>query len=237
MRSTHADYFNHDDDAPGYDIDVANETHPIRHRYRSVLSWAGERVSERAAACAAARVGETGRPPSPHLLDLGCGTGDTILALPREAVDWSITAVDVSRRMIEKAQEKLPERNIAWIIDDVLHFVDSFCLDTVDGIVSTYVLHHLNPDERRRFFTILREKVRPGVPVAIGDIMFEDDSDRSRIIDLYEGDHPDLADDFEDEYFWNVSESRRMLLESGWKADWRRFSDLSWGVVLVGSRT
>lgn len=42
MRSSHADYFNHDEDAADYDKDVRNERDPIRRGYEEVLSWVTE---------------------------------------------------------------------------------------------------------------------------------------------------------------------------------------------------
>lgn len=42
MKSRHAEYFNHDGDAPGYDRDVTNEDDPIRTGYNAVLDWVAE---------------------------------------------------------------------------------------------------------------------------------------------------------------------------------------------------
>lgn len=39
MRSAHADMFNHDPEAAGYDQDVRNEADPIRAAYQDVLNW------------------------------------------------------------------------------------------------------------------------------------------------------------------------------------------------------
>lgn len=44
MRSQYADYYNHDEDAPLYDQDVADETHPIRAGYTAALAWVIESV-------------------------------------------------------------------------------------------------------------------------------------------------------------------------------------------------
>ena len=39
MRSTHADLFNHDDDAAGYDVEVGDESDPLRAGYGALLDW------------------------------------------------------------------------------------------------------------------------------------------------------------------------------------------------------
>ncbi len=45
MRSHHADTFNHDEWAAGYDADVADETNPIRAGYQATLEWVVERAA------------------------------------------------------------------------------------------------------------------------------------------------------------------------------------------------
>ena len=89
MRSRHADYFNHDEDAPGYDADVADESSPIRAGYAAVLGW----VIERAGIGAGSRV-----------LDLGAGTGNLS---GRIAACGELVCVDVSGKMSALAAPKL----------------------------------------------------------------------------------------------------------------------------------
>ncbi|MBN2353799.1 MAG: class I SAM-dependent methyltransferase [Spirochaetales bacterium] len=213
MRSSHADYFNHDGDAPGYDRDVADETNPVRAGYRALIDFVGART-----------------PPDTDVLDLGAGTGNTVLALP---LSCRVTAVDVSEKMLALAAGKLAGRNTAFIQDDILSFVHARDLAGFHVLVSTYALHHLTPGERGIMFRTMFEKTRPAVKIIIGDIMYKNDDDRNGIIEKYQVDYPDLASDFTDEFFWNVDESDADLKRSGWNAEWRRFSDLSWTVELV----
>jgi SAM-dependent methyltransferase len=62
MNSVHADEFNHNPYASRYDADVRQEDNPIRAGYSAVQAWLGQMVAEDTA-----------------VLDLGCGTGNTIL--------------------------------------------------------------------------------------------------------------------------------------------------------------
>jgi demethylmenaquinone methyltransferase/2-methoxy-6-polyprenyl-1,4-benzoquinol methylase len=56
--------------------------------------------------------------PDEHVLDLGCGTGILTLWLRKFISGGSITAVDISRRMIEQARQKCGEEGISWLVAD-----------------------------------------------------------------------------------------------------------------------
>lgn len=210
MRSQFADYFNHDNDAPGYDADVQNERDPIRTGYAALMAHVGSCVA-----------------PRSRVLDLGTGTGtgNTILHLPS---DTEVTGVDVSGNMLQIAESKLRDRNVRLVQDDVLHYVTEQDLDTYDVIVSTYTLHHLTPQEREQLFATIRRKVGPATPVIVGDLMYQDAADKARIIGTYGESAPTLADDFEDEFFWEIVSTEVSLRNAGWDVSWTRFSDLSW---------
>lgn len=208
MRSHYADYFNHDADAPDYDADVKNERNPIRAGYAELMTYIGSRVASRS-----------------RVLDLGTGTGNTILHLPADTV---VTGVDVSGKMLEIAKAKLKARQVTLVQDDVLNYVTEADLSCFDVIVSTYTLHHLTPQERELLFSEIARKAPPAVRVIVGDLMYANEADKARIIAKYQNAHPDLADDFEDEFFWNVADAELMLQRCGWAPQWTQFSDLSW---------
>jgi hypothetical protein len=67
MRSRFADKFNHDADAPDYDVDVAHETHPVRAGYSAVLEWVARTANLE---------------PGHYVLELGAGTGTFAAAKP-----------------------------------------------------------------------------------------------------------------------------------------------------------
>src|SRR5512147_127446 len=89
MRSRFADTFNHDADAPDYDVDVSNEVDPVRAGYAALLDWTAR------SACIEERH---------DVLELGAGTGNlTRLLWPARR----IVAVDVSDAMLEIARRKV----------------------------------------------------------------------------------------------------------------------------------
>jgi putative AdoMet-dependent methyltransferase len=211
VKSNHVDEFNHDPYAAGYDADVRQEDNPIRAGYGAVQARLGQMVAEDTA-----------------VLDLGCGTGNTSLALPASC---RITAVDISRNMIAIAQEKLADRPVTYHINDILAYVHTADLHQFDVIVSCYALHHLLDQEKLRLFACLQGKMKRNGRVLIGDLMLKNEHDRQRILDKYAHTHPDLAEAFAEEFFWPVDEMEQALSDRGWASEWRRFSDLSWTVA------
>lgn len=137
MRSSHADRFNHDEDALGYDDDVRNETDPLRAGYEAVLDW----VARNSNVASGSRV-----------LELGSGTGNLTRRIPdcRE-----IVCVDVSDQMEALSVEKVARfSNRRFIKDDVLAVFERD-LGRFDSIVSTYTLHHLTEAEKALLFETL----------------------------------------------------------------------------------
>lgn len=216
MRSQYADYFNHDEHAESYDREVTQEDDPIRTGYASTVDWVGSRVGSKA-----------------RVLDLGSGTGNTILALPDGC---EVTAVDISRRMTEIAKDKLRGRSVTFVLDDILDYVENAPIDQFGFVVSTYALHHLTPDERERLFSRVAAGAPAGVHLVIGDLMYRNDSDRERVVRKNRHTCPDLAAIMEDEFFWNIELTDETFARLGWSASWKRFSDLSWAVELTRAR-
>lgn len=75
-----------------------------------------------------------------QIIDLGCGTGELERQLFFQFPHITITAVDLSDKMINIASSKIKNKNIKFIIDDVnnLHFFEN----SFDAIFVLNNLHH-----------------------------------------------------------------------------------------------
>lgn len=214
MRSSHADYFNHDQDAYGYDEDVRNTADPIRAGYDAVLDWVAEHssISKRS-----------------RVLELGSGTGNLTVRLPD---CQEIICVDVSQKMEALAHGKVSHfSNRRFIKDDVLAVFDRH-IGPFDAVLSTYTLHHLTEDEKRYLFKHLWGVLNDGGVAIIGDLMVENQKELKNKIKDYrsQGIH-DVAEALEEEFFWLLEQSVLALQNIGFLVEWKRFSDLSFGIL------
>jgi putative AdoMet-dependent methyltransferase len=218
MRSEHADRFNHDEDAAGYDLDVADERDPIRAGYRELLDW----------------VASVARPsPSARVLELGSGTGNLTALLPpcRE-----ILCVDVSAAMTAIARAKLaPRPDLVWVTADLLESLEPphpSAEGPLDRVVSTYALHHLTPAERAWLIDELAARLAAHGRIAIGDLMFADQGARNAsVASARARGELELAETIEDEFFWILDQELPLFTAAGLRVETRRFSDLSWGIL------
>lgn len=100
--------------------------------------------------------------PSGKALDVGCGTGRFLAAMP--SVDYELTGIDVSAGMLEEARDR--GLNVVEGSSGEMPFED----DSFDLVVTFAVLHHLIDPELVR--ATLREIVRvtgPGGTAVIWD--------------------------------------------------------------------
>ena len=209
MRSRHADVFNHDDEAAGYDADVADESHPVRAGYRATLAWVVAR----------AEVG-----PTDVVVDLGAGTGNLSAQLPRA---HRLVCVDVSERMMEIARQRLGP-GVDYVRSDLLEWADR--PDRCDVVVSTYAIHHLTPEEKLALLTGVAARLEAGGRLAVGDLMAAGRDVVPALRRRFA--HPDVDELFEDEYAWFVDETVVALAEIGFtRIAVEQLSDLSWGVA------
>lgn len=214
MRSRFVDKFSHDEDAPGYDLDVLDDDNPVRAGYRDVLDW----VAGKARTTAHSTV-----------LDLGAGTGNLSGKLEPFR---SLTCVDASAKMMAIGQRKLgPRGDVTWIEQDLLEFMH-FPPHPFDIVVSTYAVHHLTDGEKAALFRKIWDHLNPGGRAVFGDLMFANREEREAILSRYrEADGEDLAAELEDEFPWDVEAASRVLEEIGFQVETKRFSELSWGIL------
>ncbi len=212
--SQHAERFNHDRQARGYDADVADESNPIRAGYSAALEWVADRCNRAAPA---------------ELLELGCGTGN----LTRVLNAGSITAVDISSEMMAVAAGKLAGCDrVRFVNADAMSFVGAAASGAFDVVASTYALHHLTDPEKSQLLGRLTEIIRGGGCLAVADLMFADAAERTKIIDgLTISGLRGLVDAIQEEFFWDVAATTGRLHELGFTVECERISTLTWGIL------
>ncbi len=142
-----------DDWADTYDASVTIDGFPF-YGYQEVL--------EKTVALADARPGMT-------LLDLGTGTGN--LALHFGRLGCELWCTDFSEPMLAKARQKLPLAQ--FCLQDLRNAWPAELLLRFDRIVSAYVFHHFELEEKIRIVRdLLQEHLISGGRLVIADIAF-----------------------------------------------------------------
>jgi ubiquinone/menaquinone biosynthesis C-methylase UbiE len=93
-------------------------------------------------------------PKKASIIDVGCGTGHVLQYCA--ANQFKVTGVDVSEGMLSQAKQQVPQAQLVQMNADSL----SFPTNTFDGLISRYVLQHLNEVDQAiaECYRVLRPK-------------------------------------------------------------------------------
>jgi len=112
-------------------------------------------------------------PKATHLLDVGCGAGNYSLKMLEALPGLDVTLVDLSRPMLDRAEQRLRESS-ASRISSIQSDIRSLRLDaeSFDLITAAAVLHHLREvEEWEAVFASFHRALRPGGSVWISDFV------------------------------------------------------------------
>lgn len=104
------------------------------------------------------------------VLDMGCGSGQLTLPLARRVAH--VVAVDVSAAMIQLLLTGAAREGLGNVEGRVapLEALD-LPPSSFDLVVSNYALHHLADEDKVRLLRAVREWLRPGGRLVVGDLM------------------------------------------------------------------
>lgn len=112
-------------------------------------------------------------PQAKRILDVGCGAGNFSLRFIKEHPVRAVTLVDLSRRMLNRASERIEEATgiTPETIQGDLREAE-FQAGSFDVILAGAVLHHLRSDEEwQSVFAKLHDALAPGGSVWIFDLI------------------------------------------------------------------
>ena len=107
--------------------------------------------------------------PGRQVLDIGFGTGTLTTKLYEQGC--TIYGQDFSQRMIDLAQEKMPEAHL-YQGDFTLGLANELMGRQYDSIIATYSLHHLSDTQKVHFFRALLGLLAPNGCIYVGDVAF-----------------------------------------------------------------
>jgi putative AdoMet-dependent methyltransferase len=147
------------------------------------------------------------------VLDLGTGTAN--LAVRYAALGCDLWCTDFSRNMLDKARQKLP--NAHYVLHNLLKDLPTDLDRPFDRIVSAYVFHHFELDQKLHILCKLIPKLAPGGQFIIGDVAFPNAASREKV-------KIEVGGEWEDEYYWQVDEAIPALDSFKFKAEYIQVS-------------
>src|SRR5512143_258212 len=103
-------------------------------------------------------------------LDVGCGTGSLALLVKRLHPGVEVVAVDPDPKALERARAKAARVGAALRLDRAFAGELPYPDASFDRVLSSFVFHHLQGDEKARMLSEARRVLRPGGSLHLLDV-------------------------------------------------------------------
>ncbi|MFA1822112.1 methyltransferase domain-containing protein [Virgibacillus oceani] len=188
IRKNWKDKWNFDSQAEDYDTNLKMHGYRfnVHQNYETALDEVVERIH--------LKEGDT-------CLDIGIGTGNLGSKFLKQGIH--VIGVDQSEKMLEVCKEKHPQIEVRNGHFLALPLLDNF----VDGIVSSYALHHLQDEEKMLALEEMNRVIKPGGEICIADLMFIDDGHRKSVMESFQqAGNTEAIEAIKDEFYADRSE-------------------------------
>lgn len=154
-------------------------------------------------------------------LDIGIGTGNLGAKLLPKGVN--VIGIDQSEQMLTICKEKHPT-----IETRQGHFLALPVMDNqVDGIISSYALHHLTDEEKLLALAEMSRVLTDKGQICIADLMFVNEAHRQEVMEAYrrEG-NTEAIFSIEDEYYGDRSKLVDWLMQHDYQVQTYQFNNI-----------
>lgn len=97
-----------------------------------------------------------------RVLDIGCGTGTLVIRVKRTHPGAEVVGLDPDPKALARAAKKAERAGVSVQLDrgfsDALAYPDA----SFDRVLSSFMFHHLNPDEKAKTLADVRRVLAPG---------------------------------------------------------------------------
>ena len=114
---------------------------------------------------------QAGIEPGHRVLEIGCGTGNLLLAAKQRHPGAEIVGLDPDPRALQRAARKAARAGLNVQLDrgyaDELPYADA----SIDRVLSAFMLHHLPPPEKQAALREIRRVLAPGGSLHLLDLI------------------------------------------------------------------
>lgn len=96
------------------------------------------------------------------ILDIGCGTGLELDYIWRQAPNAHITCLDISQKMLELLLATHTGKHDQTEVIRASYLDWDYLWEAFDMAVSSYTMHHLLPDEKKKAYRKIKGSLKPG---------------------------------------------------------------------------
>ncbi|WP_233513894.1 class I SAM-dependent methyltransferase [Micromonospora craterilacus] len=108
--------------------------------------------------------------PGQRILEIGCGTGNLLRTLGRRHPDADALGIDPDPGALRRARRKAARSKLRIRYEQAFAGELPLPDDSIDRVLSAFMLHHLDDDERARALGEVRRVLRPGGELHVIDI-------------------------------------------------------------------
>lgn len=213
IQSDWKDEWNFDNWAETYDrsIDAVKGKEGIYLSYDKLLELVTDKTSEEA------HEGDL-------VLDIGIGTGNLTEKLLSKKLN--VMGVDQSRNMLCAVKKKMPQLKVR--LGDFMNL--PFENNTFERIATTYAFHHLKDHEKVIALEEMLRVLKVNGRIVIGDMMFESDRERTRLMSLMTENE---IEEVNDEYYSNIEHLKTTVESFGCTLKSTQVDKICWVVEII----
>jgi ubiquinone/menaquinone biosynthesis C-methylase UbiE len=100
--------------------------------------------------------------PGYRVLDIGCGTGTLATLIKRFHPDVEVVGIDPDPRALARARRKAAKAAVSIQFDQGFGDDLPYAEVTFDRVFSSFMFHHLPPDEKGKTLRAVRRVLKPG---------------------------------------------------------------------------
>jgi SAM-dependent methyltransferase len=108
--------------------------------------------------------------PGQRVLEIGCGTGNLLLAVARREPGAELIGIDPDAAALRRAGRKAARAELPVRLERAFAGELPLPDGSVDRVLSSFMLHHLDDDEKARAVREVRRVLRPGGQLHLVDL-------------------------------------------------------------------